>query len=74
MVSPEAAVSIVHHHEHLLGVATGAHDEEVVLIEVVSLLASSLLAALRAATGLGELIMTALEYVRVDPMLRVCLN
>lgn len=61
----EAAVSVIHHHEHLLGVTTRAQNEQVVLMEVDSLVKSSLLAALEVAAVFLELDVTDLNYVRV---------
>jgi ribosome-interacting GTPase 1 len=61
----KAAKSIIHHHEHLLGVATRAQDNEVVVIGVASSAKRSLLAALEVATDVDELEVTSLDYVSI---------
>ncbi|KAI6756798.1 hypothetical protein HG530_011396 [Fusarium avenaceum] len=56
----EVAESIVHHHEHLLGMPTRAEDEEVVIHRAASPVERRLPTDLYAATTLDELNMTGL--------------
>lgn len=61
----KAAITIIHHHEHLLSVTARAQDKEVVVMSVVALIAKSLPAGSELATSSNKLCMTSLVYVNI---------